>query len=191
MAQCARIVLLAAIALGCHRAAPVTQPDVPPRRQVIPNSVSAEFLRDTAAGAVHYTGARTFDLQQAGMRDTLRVIVNAQRKLWEMGKPSEYRFLLRVQCFCPGQQGWVLIEARAGQPLRAWRETGQPAAVTEWFVFNIDTLYSNLLRSAEHVASVQVTFDERWHFPAYVGMTASARLPDTWSIMEVRGFRPL
>ena len=124
------------------------------------------------------------------MRDTLRRIVDAQHKLWQAAAPRGYRFLLRVQCFCPGQRGWVLIEARDGKALRAWYSNGKPAPLTDWSVLGIDALYDNLQRSVERDARVQVAFDARWHFPAYTSTTASARLPDAWSIVEVRAFQP-
>jgi len=34
-----------------------------------------------------------------------------------------------------------------------------------------------------------VGFDRRWHFPAYIH-TRARRVPDAWSIVEARGFRP-
>jgi uncharacterized protein DUF6174 len=184
------VILLAAIPLACHRPVRPSERDAPPDRLVVQNPTRAEFMRDTAVGIVHFASARSFDLQQAGMRDTLRRIVDAQRRLWQAEAPREYRFLLRVQCFCPGQRGWVMIDARDGKPLRAWYGSGQAAALTDWSVLGIDALYDNLQRSVERDARVQVAFDARWHFPAYTSTTASARLPDTWSIVEVRAFRP-
>ena len=175
--------------LACHRPPRASEKNPPPDRAVDRNPTSAEF-RDTTVGIVHYATARSFDLQQAGMRDTLRRIVDAQRRLWQAGAPTAYRFLLRVQCFCPGQRGWVLIEAREGKPFRAWYNTGQPASLTDWSVLSVDALYDNLQRSVERDARVQVAFDPRWHFPAYTSTTASTRLPDTWSIVEARAFRP-
>ena len=82
------------------------------------------------------------------------------------------------------------MEVRNGQPLRAWDRTGKSAALTEWSTFDIDWLFGNLQRSPDRKALLQIALDRRWHFPSYV-RTVALPGPDMWSIVEIRGFRPM
>ena len=83
-----------------------------------------------------------------------------------------------------------MIGVRTSQPLRAWDRAGKPAAITDWNTFSIDGLYDNLERAADNDAEVRIAFDPRWHFPTYV-RTVALPGPDAWSIIEVRGLRPI
>jgi hypothetical protein len=83
-----------------------------------------------------------------------------------------------------------LIEVRRAQPLRAWDRTGKSAALADWNTFTIDDLFNNLERGADSDGEVQIAFDPRWHFPKYV-RTVTLPGPDTWSTIDVRGFRPI
>lgn len=201
-----RILLVGSIALGmipvaCHRRAlapapPQSQPDV--RREVkdttrvvaIRDTNVVIFFRDTAPNAVLGARGRSFNLQKPEERESLRATIRKERELWRSSKPRDYRFLLRVGCFCPGTRGWLLMEVRSGQPLRAWDRTGRPAALTDWNTLSIDGLYDNLEQRAERDGVVQIDFDRRWHFPTYIG-TSAALGPDTWSNTEARALRPL
>jgi len=61
--------------------------------------------------------------------------------------------------------------------------------VSDWETFSIDGLFDRLEQSADRDAAVQVSFDQRWHFPTYV-YTRALPGPDMWGIIEARGFRP-
>jgi len=52
----------------------------------------------------------------------------------------------------------------------------------------IDDLFDNLNRSADRDAVVELAFDSRWHFPAYV-RTVALPVPDAWAIIEARALR--
>jgi len=86
-------------------------------------------------------------------------------------------------------RGWLLMEVRRGQPLRAWDRAGRSAALSDWDTFSIDGLFDMLERSADHDAAVQVSFDPRWHFPTYI-YTRALPGPDMWAVIEARGLRP-
>ncbi|MBI4501725.1 MAG: hypothetical protein HY700_11250 [Gemmatimonadetes bacterium] len=115
--------------------------------------------------------ARTFSLQTLGEGDSLRAAPRRERELWRAGSPRNYRFLLWVGCFCPGLRGWLLMDVR-GSEVRAWDRAGKPAPFNDWNTFSIDGLFDNLERAADRDAVVQVAFDPRGHFPAYVRTVA-------------------
>jgi hypothetical protein len=184
--------------VGCHKGARVQRnPDVGPAIKdtaslvapITDPSVVALF-KDTAVVSVLTAEGQTFKLANPGQRQSLRATLRKERELWKATKPLGYRFLLRVACFCPGTRGWLLVEVRGSQPLRAWDRTGKSAALTDWNTFSIDGLYDNLERAAEIDGQVRIAFDPRWHFPAYV-YTVALPGPDAWSIIEVRALRPL
>jgi hypothetical protein len=87
-------------------------------------------------------------------------------------------------------RGWLLMEVRRGQPLRAWDRAGRSVALSDWDTFSIDGLFDMLERSADRDASVQVSFDPRRHFPTYI-YTRALPGPDMWAIIEARGLRPI
>jgi hypothetical protein len=180
---------------ACHRS-PRAQQDIDVDRDVrnttredLNRDSVAVFFRDTSPSSVFSSPGRTFTLQTPRERQALRAIIKKERDLWRSSKPGDYRFLLRVACFCPGTRGWLFIEVRESQPLRAWDTRGRSAAIMDWNTFSIDTLYDNLERSAERDAEVQIAFEPRWHFPTYI-RTRAGQVPDGWSIVEARGFRP-
>jgi len=155
-----------------------------------PPKVSA-FFKDTGSannglGAV--PGAKSFDLRTPGQRDSLRATLRKQRALWSAGGVRDYRFLLRVGCFCPGTRGWLLMEVRGGQPLRAWDRAGKAVPITDWNTLSIDGLFDNLERSLDRQGLVDIAFDSRRHFPTYV-RTVTLPGPDSWGIIEARGLR--
>lgn len=156
---------------------------------VVDTSVVALF-KDTATASVFAAEGQSFRLQTLAQRQALHATLRKERELWQARKPRDYRFLLRVACFCPGPRGWLLIEVRSGQPLRAWDRTGRPTAIIDWNTFSIDGLYDNLERAADNVSGAQIAFDARWHFPKYVS-TVMLPGPDAWSTIEVRGFHPI
>ena len=153
-------------------------------------SVIALF-KDTTVASVFSAEGQTFALspKTPRQRESLRATLRKERGLWQARKPRDYRFLLRVDCFCPGTRGWLLMDVRSGQPLRAWDRSGKSAALADWNTFSIDGLFDNLERSADINGEVQIAFHPRWHFPTYVRMTAMPG-PDMWSFIEARGFRP-
>ncbi len=173
-------VVLAFLLVACQGAASVRkQADVGP----------VAFFRDTTLIAVSAAEARTFTLKTESARDSLRAVLHRERELWRAGAPPDYRFLLRVGCFCPGPRGWLLMEVRSGQPLRAWDPAGHAASLADWNTFSIEGLFDNLERSVDRDGVVQIAFDPRWHFPAYVH-TAALPGPDMWGIFEARALRP-
>jgi hypothetical protein len=172
--------------VACHKAA--AQKRSPDVGRLAQDTLRVAF-KDTVVSTFGPPDARNFDLRRPGQRDSLRALLKKERALWRAKRARDYRFLLRVGCFCPGQKGWLLIEARSGQPVRAWDRTGKPAALTDWSTFSIDRLYENLQRSADRDGEVLIAFDPRWHFPSYA-RTVALPGPDMWSIIEARGFRP-
>ena len=198
-----RIALFALLVLGvfpvaCHRNARVqSNADVGPVIKDTTGVVApitdpgvVALFRDTGVVSVFSAEGQTFKLQTPGQRQSLRATLRKERELWQARKPRDYRFLLRVGCFCPGTRGWLLIEVRSSQPLRAWDRAGRSAALTDWNTFSIDGLYDNLERTADNVGQVQIAFDPRWHFPKYV-YTVVLPGPDAWSTIEVRALRPI
>ncbi len=191
------LLALGVSSVACHKNARArSNPDVrsvvkDTARVVAPitdTSVVALF-RDTGVVNVFSAEGQGFKLQTPTERRAFHATLRKERELWQARKPRDYKFLLRVGCFCPGTRGWLLIEARDGEPLRAWDRSGKSAALTDWNTFSIDGLYDNLEKAADNVSSAQIAFDPRWHFPKYV-YTVLLPGPDAWSTIEVRGFRP-
>jgi hypothetical protein len=152
-------------------------------------SVKDTVPRDTGLGTGTSAAARTFNLQAPGQRDSLLAVLKRERQLWRASRPRDYRFLLQVGCFCPGTRGWLVMEVR-GSELRARDRAGKPVPLTDWNTFSIDGLFDMLERSVDRDAVVQVGFDPRRHFPAYV-RTVARPGPDAWTIIEAREWRPL
>lgn len=198
----ARPLVLGCLVVACHGAGPAQRapaqaaPVKPvPVKHVGPGQVVrdtagvVDFFKDTGHVVIPPEG-QTLTLETPGQRDSLRATLRRERALWRAGGPPDYRFLLRAGCFCPGARGWLLIEVRRGQPLRAWDRAGRPAPLSDWDTYSIDGLFDYLDRSADRVAQVRVSFDPRWHFPAYV-YTSALPGPDMWAVIEARGLRPL
>ena len=146
------------------------------------------YFKDTVLVAVSESKARTFGLRTQRQRDSLRAVLRRQRAQWRARRPPDYRFLLRVACFCPGVRGWLLLDVRKSQPLRAWDPTGKVAAISDWNMFSIDGLFDNIERSIDRDNVVQVAFDPRWHFPAFVH-TVALPGPDMWATIDARALR--
>jgi hypothetical protein len=188
---------LGVLPAGCHKAARVQRNgDVAPVIKDTPRVVAPltdpsviALFKDTAGASVFPEG-KIFKLQTPAQRQSLRATIRKERELWQAGKPRDYRYLLRAGCFCPGTRGWLLMEVRSGQPLRAWDGTGKSVSLTDWNTVSIDGLYDNLERSAGINGEVRIAFDPRWHFPRYV-YSVSLPGPDTWSITEARALRPI
>jgi hypothetical protein len=188
------------IAVGCHRGAPANAPP-PPQRQpdvrrevrdttrTIRDTSVVIFFRDTTPAVLGGRGRR-FNLQKAEERESLRTTIRKERELWRSTKPRDYRFLLRVGCFCPGTRGWLLMEVRSGQLLRAWDRTGRSVALTDWNTLSVEGLYDNLERWTDQGGTVQIDFDPRWHFPRFIS-TNAVRGPDAWSVTEAQALQPL
>ena len=122
----AKLLMLTCLMVACHRAVPETPT---PAEKVSPGRIAQDtagllaFFNDTGQ-VVTFPEARTFSLQMPGQRDSLRTALRRERALWRANSLSDYRFLVRTACFCPGGRGWLLIEVRTGQPLRAWDRVG-------------------------------------------------------------------
>lgn len=147
------------------------------------------FFKDSGGGTGLSSEGRRFNLRTPGQRDSLRAVLRKERERWRATHTQDYQFLLRVGCFCPGPLGWLLMDVRNGQPVRARDRTGKSVAVGQWNTFSIDGLFDSLQGSLDRDAVVQVAFDPRWHFPTYV-YTAALPGPDMWSITEARALRP-
>jgi len=191
--------LLALVSVACHKTAPPARNSGPPsvakdtvRVAVVVKDTArvVEIFRDTVPTNVLSGKGRTFRLQTRAQRDSLRATLRKERGLWDARKPRDYRFLLRVDCFCPGRRGWLLIEVRNGQLVRASDGTGKSVPLTDWNTFTIDWLYTNLERSVDSYRDVKIAFDSQRHFPTYVS-SSTLPGPDAWSIIEVRELRPI
>ncbi|HJQ12413.1 MAG TPA: DUF6174 domain-containing protein [Gemmatimonadaceae bacterium] len=185
----------AAMIAACHRhsvSEDVVQP--PPtndnRRveQAPADPAIAALFRDTAPSNAFVPAGRDYNVQKASDRQALQAALKTERALWQAVKPREYRVLTRSDCFCPGPRGWVLIEVRPNQPLRAWDSNGRRVNPGDWYTFTIDNLYDNLERINNQQSQVQIAFDERWHYPRY--LRTSMIYPDGWGITQIRGFQP-
>ena len=187
---------VAFLAVGCRAsareaAAPVGVGAQSTRVQVVADSADlAARFGDTARVSVSLGEAREFQLSAPGQRDALRATLRRQRELWRVNRPRDYQFLLRVDCFCPGRRGWLLMEVRRTEPLRAWDRAGRTAALAAWNTFSIDDLFDMLERAVAMDGVVHVAFDPRWHFPADV-RTVRLPGPDAWTVIDARGLRPV
>ena len=176
-----RITIAVAVTfIACHRSTPG---ELPVRNQ----SVIGSF-RDTVPAIVLSSGGQEFKLSTPAERAALRRVINRERGLWQSIKPADYKYLLRVGCFCPGPRGWQLIEVRDGRLVRAWDSTGRPVELTDWNTITIDRLFEVLDRAVDTNLAVRVAFEARWHFPTFI-YTSGPRTPDGWSTFEARAPR--
>jgi hypothetical protein len=182
-------VVLGVIPIACHRGAPVQKNDGvrPPVKDT--TRVAPVFEEPRNIGVPSAKG-RTFKLRDPGQRDSLRATLKKERALWRASAMRDYQFLLRVECFCPGRRGWLMMDVRSGRLLRASDSGGKSAPLNDWNTFSIDGLFDHLERTADIDGVVQVAFDPRWHFPSYVS-TVRLPGPDTWATIEARDFRPI
>lgn len=81
-----------------------------------------------------------------------------------------------------------MMEVRGGRLVRASDSTGRSVALNDWNTLSIEGLFDDLEGKVDMDGVVQVAFDPRWHFPAYVS-TARLPGPDTWGIIEARELR--
>lgn len=181
------LLVFALFPVACRRTTPVQRNvDVGP---VVKDTAKVVTRREERAlTSVPIAGARTYKLRDPGQRDSLRATLRKERELWRANNLRDYQFLLRVDCFCPGRRGWLLMEVRNSRLLRASDSTGKSAALNDWNTLSIDGLFDNLERKVDIDGVVQVAFDPRWHFPAYVS-TVALPGPDRWSVIEARGLR--
>jgi uncharacterized protein DUF6174 len=179
------LIALTLLGSGCHRA-------VADRENVGVKIGLSGFFEDTvgANSPAPPPGSRTFNLQTPGQRDSLHAEITRHRELWRAGGTRDYDFLLRASCFCPGQQGWLLLEVRDRQALRGWDTRGKPVRLTQPATHSIDELFDVLKQVADRDDVVEVSFDDRWHYPAYIRTDVRLGLPDDWGIFQVRGFKP-
>ena len=180
----ALIPVLAVTLVACHRSGHRSGGESP--------AVVAEVLpafKDTATTQFAPAGAREYDMRRPAQRDSLRALLARQRTAWNALRPAAYQLLVRASCFCPGQRGWLLVESRGGKPSRARTRTGADVPLSDWSVLDVDVLFGSLQHSVESNSLILVAFDDRWHFPRYV-RSSMPPLPDTWSIVEARAFRP-
>lgn len=171
---------------ACHRTAPVERKAEVDRVAKDTAGVVAVF-DEPARTSASVSKARTFKLREPGQRDSLRATVGRERDQWRATNLRDYQFLLRVECFCPGRKGWLLMEVRSGRLIRASDSTGKSVAFNE-NTLTIEGLFDNLEQKVDIDGVVDVAFDPRWHFPAHVS-TIRLPGPDNWSIVEARGIR--
>jgi hypothetical protein len=146
-----------------------------------------EEPRNTGISAAR---GRTFKLRDPGQRDSLRATLKKERALWRANNLRDYQFLLRVGCFCPGTKGWLMMDVRGSRLIRASDSAGKSVPLTNWNTLSVDGLFDDLEEKVDIDGVVQVAFDPRWHFPTYVS-TVRLPGPDTWGIIEARGFRTI
>jgi hypothetical protein len=180
--------ILVLFAGACRRAAPV-QSDAEIAR-VVKDTAAVAVRKEPVQTRVSFPTARTFRLREPGQRDSLRAALRRERQQWRAGDIRDYEFLLRVDCFCPGKQGWLLMEVRNGRLVRASDNSGKSLPLNDWNTLSFEGLFDNLERKVDIDGVVEVAFDPRWHFPAYMNSIALPG-PDRWAIIETRGFRRL
>ena len=135
-----RIALFALLVLGvfpvaCHRNARVqSNADVGPVIKDTTGVVApitdpgvVALFRDTGVVSVFSAEGQTFKLQTPGQRQSLHATLRKERELWRARKPRDYKFLLRVECFCPGSRRWLLIEVRSSRQRRRGPDRFRPA----------------------------------------------------------------
>lgn len=187
------IVLVALACLACHRAAPVQEN--PPVRRVLTERA------DTARVTVNRPPPALDDERvlgrEAGLsfktpdqHDSLRAVLKRERDLWRANAPRNYRFALNASCFCPGVKGWLVMEVRSGQPLKAFDQARKAVPINDWNTLSVDGLFGHLEGWADRRGSVRVEFDPRWHYPTLISSAAQPG-PDMWSTYEARGLRPI
>ena len=202
-----RRLLLGVVLIACHRH-PV-QNDNPPERTVNRDKVEREktverekpvehgegdpkivaMFKDTTRSTGLNAEGRTFNVQKPAERQALHDLLNRERRLWQAAKPANYRFLFKSECFCPGPQGWMVLDVRPGQPSQAWGKNGRRVTRNDWTQFNIDQLFTSFDRGNDQLAQVQIAFDERWHYPRF--LRTSMIFPDGWSIIQIRALQAL
>lgn len=189
-------IALAVAVVACHRHRGsddvVRQPRVNDDRRIVSEPADptiAALFRDTTPSNAFVAEGRDYNVRNPTERQALQATLKKERALWQGRKPGGYRFLLRADCFCPGPHGWVLVEVRSNQPLRAWDRTGRRVNPSEWYTFTIDNLYDNLERVNDQQSHVQIAFDDQWHYPRY--LRTSMIYPDGWGITQIRGLKPL
>ena len=182
--------------ISCHRQRVQEDVDQPPPKienrrvdQAPGDPTIAALFKDTTASNAFVGEGRDYKVQDPAERQALQATLKRERALWQARRPREYRFLSRSDCFCPGPQGWLLVEVRANQSLRAWDRMGRQVDPRQWYTFTIDNLYDNLERINDQQAQVQIAFDERLHYPRY--LRTSMIYPDGWGITQIRALRPL
>lgn len=193
--------LLGLVLIACHRHA--VQKDNPPERETVNRETVdrvstdraivdpkiAAMFKDTAPSNALGAEGKTYNVQRTAERQALNNVLTRERRLWQAGKPANYRLLFKAECFCPGPQGWLLMEIRTGRPSRAWDNTGRPATRNDWTQFSIDQLFDGFNRPNDQLSQVQIAFDERFHYPRY--LRTSMIFPDGWSILQIRALQPI
>ena len=201
-----RRLLLGVVLIACHRHA--VQNDNPVERETVNRDTVdrdtvdrvttdraivdpkiASLFKDTTASNALVGEGRTYNVQQPPQRQALHDVLNRERRLWQATKPANYRLLFKAECFCPGPQGWLLMEIRAGLPTRAWDNTGRLATRNDWTQFSIDQFFDGFDRPNDQLSQVQIAFDERLHYPRF--LRTSMIFPDGWSILQIRALKPL
>jgi len=149
----------------------------------------AAMFKDTTRSTAFSTEGRTYNVQRPAERQALRDLLTRERRLWQAAKPASYRFLFKSECFCPGPQGWLVVDVRPDRPSKAWDRTGRPAARNDWTTFSIDQLFDGFDRGNDQLSQVQIAFDERLHYPRF--LRTSMIYPDGWSILQIRALQAL
>ena len=110
----AGLLVLSPFAAACHKTARVRTNAVPVVKDtahvapVVKDTAGiVAIFKDTILTNVFAAEGRTFKLQESGQREAFRATLRKERELWQARKLRDYRFLLRVACFCPGMRGWL------------------------------------------------------------------------------------
>lgn len=176
---------LVLLSLAACRSTPVRPGKVDPPPTVQPPRVAA----DSEASANRFQ-ARTFTLTNPATRDSLREVIVRERAAWEATGFRNYEVTVRVQCFCPGSQEWLVVQVRDGRAESVRSTTGRAIPMNDGNDYSIDRLFDILQLNATRDDVVQVGFDPVAHFPSYIRTDWRLGLPDDWAIFEVRGLQP-
>lgn len=124
--------------------------------------------------------------------ETPRQQLRTHRRLWDEAKITEYRYTLKVGCFCPPEVvAPVIAHVRDGQPVSlTYKESG--AAVASTFLANYDTM-DELFRVIESAIDsradmIKVAYDPELGYPKTIGIDYDKRAVDdetSWTISNV------
>ena len=92
-----------------------------------------------------------------------------QRERWEALGLARYAYDFRRVCFCGGPIGTLRVTVRDDTLVSVTDvATGRPPSnLPAGWAGTIDQIFDEILRDAKTAASVDLSFDDRYHFPAH------------------------
>jgi hypothetical protein len=158
----------------------------PPRPRDVP---VRQVAADTTGPGTRFQ-ARTFTLTNPATRDSLLAVIRRERSAWQASGVRNYEVMVRLRCFCPGPQEWVVVQVRDGRTTALRSFAGRTLPLTRENDYNVDRLFEILGQNAMRDDVVEVAFAPGSHVPVYIRTDWRLGLPDDWGIFEVRNFRP-